>query len=186
MVNLGLQQNEAIVIQNTSVRIDDKGSSRSGELYLTNLNIYYVAKGMFGNIKGIQKYPLNQLKIVDGKAAAICGKSSADGDSRLQLFFVGGQQSFEFTNDGKKEIYRWIDQICQILKCSPQAAEASPPEGFSGKVKSAFGSLKGALGIGGHKKAEKVTVKCVGCMAPLSGDKGQIVRCRYCDTDNTL
>ena len=36
------------------------------------------------------------------------------------------------------------------------------------------------------KEPAKVTTKCIGCMAPLSGYQGQFVCCKYCDTEQTL
>lgn len=36
------------------------------------------------------------------------------------------------------------------------------------------------------KEPKKVTVKCINCMAPLSGYQGQIVCCKYCDTEQAL
>ncbi|MCC8140802.1 MAG: hypothetical protein LIO67_10995 [Lachnospiraceae bacterium] len=35
-------------------------------------------------------------------------------------------------------------------------------------------------------ESENVTKKCIGCMAPLSGKKGDYIICKYCDTEQTL
>jgi hypothetical protein len=35
-------------------------------------------------------------------------------------------------------------------------------------------------------QAEKAVAKCIGCNAPLSGFKGQIVKCEYCDSEQKL
>ena len=33
---------------------------------------------------------------------------------------------------------------------------------------------------------EQVTVKCIGCRAPISGRSGMTILCRYCDSTQTL
>ena len=80
MVNYHLEPSEAILIQSTGVVCEGGGlmNAYTDELILTNMNIIHVRKGMFGNTKGVQKYPLNQVKVINGEAQAIMGKSSND------------------------------------------------------------------------------------------------------------
>ena len=40
--------------------------------------------------------------------------------------------------------------------------------------------------IKGDKPTENVVKKCTACGAPISGYKGQIVSCQYCDTNQNL
>lgn len=59
-------------------------------------------------------------------------------------------------------------------------------------LKDTIDVFKGTLGIKSKSKATnepvRVTKKCIGCMSPtpLTGTKGQSIRCRYCDTDQIL
>lgn len=73
----------------------------SDELLLTNLNIILISKSMFGKTKSIQKYSLSHLKIINGEVQARLGKNSG-GYSELQLYFIGGQEYFQFGSTGKK------------------------------------------------------------------------------------
>lgn len=195
MRNLSLQQNESIILQNDSVLHGGGMASYTDELYLTNLNIIYVSKGIFGKVKGIQKFPLNQVKVVNGQAQAILGKSSDNGSPELQIYFSNGQEAFQFQSGGKKEILKWVNNISQILTGTASQAEnaknimAIPgSEKIFGTVKDTIGAFKDTFGIKGkeNQPPENVTSKCIGCRAPLSGVKGTTVRCKYCDTDNTL
>ena len=97
--------------------------------------------------------------------------------------------------DQWKDILKWINNISQILTgTTPQAENtknimAIPGTAqIAGTVKDTIGAFKDAFGIKGkgNQTPENVTTKCIGCRAPLSGAKGQTVRCKYCDTDNTL
>ena len=76
MVNYHLEPSEAILIQSTGVVCEGGGlmNAYTDELILTNMNIIHVRKGMFGNTKGVQKYPLNQVKVINGEAQAIMVK----------------------------------------------------------------------------------------------------------------
>lgn len=198
MVNYNLEPNEAILIQSTSVLCEGGGlmTAYTDELILTNINIIHISKGMFGNTKGVKKYPLSQVKIVNGQAQAILGKSS-NGMPDLQIYFVNGQLAFQFQSSGKKEIIDFANGISKVLtgNKSEQSSVANPfaipgAEMVAETFKDTINVLKGSLGIKPKDKAAdksvKVTKKCIGCMAPLTGTKGQSIRCQYCDTDQIL
>ena len=198
MVNYNLAPNETILIQSTAVLCESGGfmAAYTDELILTNINIIHVSKGMFGNTKGVKKYPLNQVKIVNGEAQAIMGKSS-NGMPDLQIYFINGQLAFKFQSSDKKEIAKYVNGISKVLtgNISSQSSVANPfaipgVENIAETLKDTFNVFKESFGIKPEDKAAnqsvKVTKKCIGCMSPLTGTKGQSVRCRYCDTDQIL
>lgn len=105
MVNYNLEPSEAIIIQSTSGLSDGSRlmTTYTDELILTNKNIIHVSKGMFGNTKGVRKYPLNQVKIINGEAQAIMRKNSS-GVYELQIYFRNGQVTFKFTSGKKRKL----------------------------------------------------------------------------------
>jgi len=198
MVNYNLEPNESIVIQSTGVRCEGGGLMTwyTDELILTNMNIIHVSKGMFGNTKRVQKYPLNQVKIINGETQAIMGKSS-NGMSDLQIYFVNGQLAFRFQSSDNKEIVKYVNEISKVLigkeslRSSVVNQFAIPGAGIVAEtLKDTINVFKGTFGIKSKSKAAdepvKVTKKCIGCMTPLTGTKDQSIRCRYCDTDQIL
>ncbi|WP_458413057.1 PH domain-containing protein [Schinkia sp. CFF1] len=198
MVNYNLEPSESILIQSTGVLCEGGGlmTAYTDELILTNMNIIHVSKGMFGNTKRVQKYPLNQVKIINGEAQAIMGKST-NGIPNLQIYFKNGQVSFKFQNSGKKEIVKYINEISKVLigKESSRNSVANQfaipgAEIVTETLKDTIDVFKGTFGIKSKIKAAdepvKATKKCIGCMSPLSGTKGQSIRCRYCYTDQIL
>ena len=81
----------------------------------------------------------------------------------------------------KQEAERWVEQISLLL--TGVHAQKSADTTLVGGIKNVLGSI----GINVKEKTpEYVTTKCIGCMAPITGQKGQTVRCKYCDTEQTL
>lgn len=188
MNELGLQSNEGILLQESGVRMGGT-SSYNGELYLTNLNIIYIVKGMFGKVKDLQKFPLQQIKKINGQLQALSAKSANSSEICLQLFFVNRTVIFEFQNNGRKASNNFVDEINNAVNGTPatsaKASFAIPgTEELAGTIKDTFGIFKNALGI--KEKTENITVRCLGCHAPLAGIKGEKIQCSYCDTEQTL
>ena len=190
-MDYNLLPNEAIVLKNESVYhpVENK-IGELGELVLTNLNAIYIRKGFFGGTKEILKYPLNQIKILDGKPQVIIGKSS-NGFYQIELYLKNGQEFFAFNTLGKKEALKWLDKISEILTGHIADIDSSERSYIPGidvvadTLKNTIGTFKGAFGAK-DKEKENVTSRCISCRAPLSGVKGQIIKCKYCDTEQSL
>ena len=108
---------------------------------------------MFGNTKGVKKYPLNQVKIVNGEAQAIMGKSS-NGMPDLQIYFINGQLAFKFQSSDKKEIAKYVNGISKVLtgNISSQSSVANPfaipgVETIAETLKDTFNVFKESFGI---------------------------------------
>jgi hypothetical protein len=198
MGKYNLEPSESVLIQSIGVLCEGSGlmTGYTDELILTNMNIIHVSKGMFGNIKRVQKYPLNQVKIINGEAQAIMGKSS-NGMPDLQIYFVNGQVAFKFQSSGKKEIVKYVNEISKVLTGNESSRNSAAnqfaipgAEIVAETLKDTVNVFKGTFGIKSKIKAAdepvKATKKCMGCMSPLTGTKGQSIRCRYCDTDQIL
>jgi hypothetical protein len=194
MAHYNLQPNESFVLGSEHVH---RGNS-SGELVLTNLNLVFItSKGVFKTTYIPQLYPLNQIKIFNGKANVVAGKAG-----NIEIFFVNGNESFRFWNTdtlfsdkkAEKEAAKWVDAINQVL--TGQASDISSSgnsaltgtEFIAGSLKDTFDTVKGAFGIKGKndKPPEKLAKKCNSCGAPISGVKGQVTRCQYCNADQQL
>jgi hypothetical protein len=162
------------------------------ELILTNLNIVLVRKGIFGNAKGIQIFPLNQVKVFNGQAQVLLGKTRG-GSPQIDVYLLNGQESFGFNN--KKEAVKWITNINKLITGNGAEVDTLPSMAIPGAeyiaetLKGTMDTFKGALGIKSKNNNEmptKVAKKCSSCGAPISGTKGQIIRCQYCDADHHL
>lgn len=194
--NLKLQPNEAVIYQSVGVTQEGVRSGYTGELILTNYNIIYIgSKGLFGNSKEVQKYPLKLLKMYNNHPQAIVGMMPYDHNHpQLELYFTNGAQiNFAFQSKGKKEILKWIDEICIVLTGHPSSVVAAEKMSVPGmnvvadKLKGTINAFKNSFGTDPKEFVpQTVTVKCAFCRAPLSGNKGEVVICRYCDSEQTL
>ena len=200
-----LLPNEYVILTETSVAHGATPSNYSSELMLTNLNIVCTDKGMFGNIKNIFQYPVAQIRRYNGKPQTIMGKHT-NGTSCMEVFFVNGRsESFSFYSSNKSTINKWIKEIDRLVNGGSQDEEEIEedvdPDSFAGAVKEIGSHFKeagqeflGSLGFKTGRKKEpqtehgpvKVSKKCISCSAPLVGYKDRVVKCKYCDTEQTL
>ncbi|SEF91253.1 hypothetical protein SAMN04487934_1056 [Eubacterium ruminantium] len=180
---LNLMANESIVLKDVGVA--HEGSIYTNELILTNLNIILINKGMLGKTKSVDRFPLNQIKILDGKPQVLQGKKS-NGSATLDIVFVRGVESFSFQS--QSNISKWIKAITNTLGYEVDESRVNDDSGtLIGAFKSIKSGVMDAIGIKQKEKIEeKITKKCISCSAPLVGVAGQVVKCKYCDTSQTL
>jgi len=200
MADLNLQPNESVVMKSDHVRyITSSGfmspyvDKYTNELILTNLNIILVNKSQFGKTKGVQYYPLNQIKVFDGKASALLSKQRS-GLPQLEIYFMQGQEAFGF--ESKQEVLKWVSNINQLLVGKVVGIDDSDDMTLPGTaqivepLKATIDAFKGAFSLKSETKQEVsqevVTGKCTACSAPISGVKGQAVKCQYCGSDQQL
>ncbi len=202
-----LMPNESVLLQETGVAHGGLiAAAFTDELLLTNLNIVCINKGMFGNTKNVFQYPLNQITIYNDKPQVKMGKLS-NGTPTLDVYFKnGGCEKFSFSLNGRRIINNWINEIYKLFGVEESENDFNKgydPNSFVGaimgvgdQVKDVGSEVLGALGFNPAKKKtqanigtngpEKISKKCVSCSAPLVGYKGKIVKCKYCDTEQTL
>lgn len=197
-----LRSDETKILTCTQARrCGDDREQACVELTLTNRNLIYVwqIRKMFG--KGTEHedvYPLSRLKVLDGVVQA---KYAEKNDlAVLDLFFATDEVSFVFETGDKyssrKLVAQWLDAISQVTTGLPssQAAELRKTipsvEMLAGAIKGTFDvfakTFTGKTMDSQENTEEQVTVKCIGCRAPISGRSGMTIQCRYCDTTQTL
>ncbi|NLA95989.1 MAG: hypothetical protein GX838_04000 [Clostridiaceae bacterium] len=194
MADLGLQPYESIMVQ---IKGASSSSSQSYkvELILTNLHLFHISKGFFGKVKGINKYLVDGIKVVDDRAQVFLANPADDGSLQLQIFFDYGLVSFRLQSDTRHRVWQFINSINQLLTGKPLHADiAGYPMALQGAgylaevVKDTIGFFRQSLGMDAKKEPEResAVASCRNCPAPLSGYKGQLVRCRYCNSEQLL
>jgi len=191
MANLNLQANEAVVLKADSVmHCGGHFSSYGDELILTNIHVIWLNKGTLGNVKRTEYFPLDQIKIFNGRAQALLTKGST-GSPQLEIFLKGSQEAFRFSSSGKKEIVKWVEAINQLVTGtggeSPSSTNMSLPGTavIAGTLRDTFGQFKNAFGGGKDSSPQvvRVTCKCLSCGAQVSGISGTSAKCEYCDSE---
>jgi hypothetical protein len=171
MSRYNLQPNEYVILKQ-----DDY------EYMLTNLNIL-LDKGIFK--KGTRVIPIDQIKVYDGRAQVL---QSNEG-YQLDIYFINGEEHLVF--DSKKVANQWMSNINSLVMDSAQYIGA--PENGTVATKSDSKELveqyEFTKAFGFNRKPlqpsapEFASGKCKYCGTPISGGKGQIIRCSYCGGD---
>lgn len=170
-----LDIDEAVILQASRVSV---GTFGIVDLILTNKNLIQVNKGIFGGEKDCAKYPLSNLKVLDGKPNIIIGKSR-NGSRQLELYFTDCDKYFCFNSPFAEK--KWVGAITKAYKnrmveLKKTTAEKEPLiESFRDVISGARDAVL----------AKKIPVqkscKCLKCGAELTGYKGEMVKCPYCD-----
>jgi hypothetical protein len=201
-----LQPDEGIILKSTRVRSMSRGfwDDFGDEIMLTNLNFVWTSVVFFGFRKEIHKYPLDQIKVFNGRTQVFLGEHSGNKSPILEVYFTSGQvESFGFQvseKEAKKEIWKWIKAINVAVTGNEldDEEEVKPDDSLLGRFREIgtelkeafFGPSKGERStkpdIAKSVTPEKVDIKCNICGAPISGLKGKIVQCPYCDADHQL
>ena len=167
-----LDFDEAVILQDTNVTMNGK----SVTLILTNRNIIQVNKGFFGGDKDANKYPLLELKELNGKPNVRVGKSKG-GEVQLELYFQGYDKAYSIK--GILSERKWATAIEKAYKAA--VAEAKKANKSPIGIGSIFNPLKGTIENAKKSMIKTKTIKCPNCGNILSGEKGKEVKCDYCD-----
>lgn len=172
-----LDIDEAVILQASRV---STGTFGTADLILTNKNLIQVNKGILGGDKDCIKYPLANLKVLNGKANIIIGKSR-NGSKQLELYFTDCEKYFSFNSPFAES--KWAGAITKAHKEYMAELKKSTADKES-LVESFKGALSGAKdAIFAKKIPVRKTCKCLKCGAELTGNKGEMVKCPYCDND---
>ena len=111
MTDYNLDIDEAVILQNNNVACTTNSLPVfKDELVLTNKNIIYVCIGVFGRVKEIKKYPLEQIKMYNNKPQVLILKAK-DGNKEMQIFTVNQQMSFRFRDSEKKQMLYGLTRL---------------------------------------------------------------------------
>ena len=197
--------NETVVLKAQDVEIDGAKTMMGSraELMLTNLNIVYPQKNMFGKIKGYHVWPLSEIRIVDGVPQ--CRLDSSEFmTQKLEVYLNHENLSFVFNGlENKKEIRAWVEAINQLLtghSAPEENLKTSKFESFmeSDKFINTVGSVFETINdtydhvVGDQRRryTEKLnhvtTVHCPSCNASLEGEGGTTMKCPFCGTKVTI
>ncbi len=200
MNDYNLEANELVIMQEDSVcLVERSGEIELEEIVLTNLNLILVrsvSQGLFKRSSFLKKLPLEHILNDEGVPQVIV--SNIRDKFLLQLPFKDEAIALRFSDETKLTASHWADAIrkAAVGSLSDIKTSSSVPPELAGLVDGARGVID--MFRGGPKPKEAVqqtsapskpshaSGKCVGCHAPLTGKRGTVVTCKYCDTSQTL
>ena len=115
MSDLKLESREGLLLQSDGVKQVGRKGSIAGQLFLTNLHVIYVSKSFFGKTKGVDKYPIRDIKVVNDQPQVFLTKSPSAGTLRLAIHFRDREEAFEFESFAKRQIEKWISRLRLVI-----------------------------------------------------------------------
>lgn len=180
-----LQAGEAVILKDARVKYGGLWDSHTDDLMLTSFNLVLTERGIFGNIKGVLVFPLNQIKIHDGRAQALHGVEF-NGSSVLDIYFASSQERFGFRSGGSATVKMWAAKINEVVTGTPTVPEQDTPVNSSTQLladvlHNSVSMFKAKLNLPEtNSSGPQASGKCRGCGAPLVGIQGQMIKCDYC------
>ncbi|MBO7674706.1 MAG: hypothetical protein J6S63_06815 [Atopobiaceae bacterium] len=198
MAGYAFAPDEKVILRAQEVSAGKAGPMSSmtrSELTLTNHNIVYKRKGMFGKVKGYDVYPLSSIRIVDGQPQ--CRLDTSEFMTyKLELSLTDELVTFTFESlEAKKEVRAWVNQITQLLvghEAEEDNLRATGVEAFAestavaesfGKI---FGAFDNAFTRAKSKTAPVIACRCPSCNASVKGKVGTTITCPYCESNVTI
>ncbi len=172
-----LDLDEAVILQDSHV--SNNGSKVT--LILTSKNLIQVNKGFFGGDKDSQKYPLSDLKELNGKPNVRIGKTR-NGGPQVEFYFQGYERFYSFQDLFAER--KWVNAVEKayksfVLNMDPDNKQVSGMGKLLSPLKDTIENAKRSV-LPGYR--EPRMAKCPKCGAELVGRKGEAIRCDYCDT----
>ena len=199
MVGYEFGQDETVVLRTREVRVEGDAPrfrpTATGELMLTNKNIVFPRKSMFGKVKSYRVWPLSGIRVVDGVPQ--CRLDSSEFMAhKLEISFQDELVSFAFESlEAKREVRSWVNQISVLLvgrEASEENLRATGVGAFTDvdSVAETFGTVLGSFGNAfarrRAKEAPVVSARCPSCNASVKGRRGSTVTCPYCESHITI
>lgn len=174
-----LDPDEAVIMQATDIRT----SGGNADLVLTSKNLIQVNKNFFGKARDAIKYPLSDLKTLNGKANVLIEKER-NGSKQLKLYFISTELQFNVQSASK-----WANAIVKAHKermndISKSCKAAKAKGTLLGTIKGTVESAKNM--VIGPKVPVRKSCKCSKCGAELTGNRGEEVTCPYCDSSEII
>lgn len=140
MTKINLLPNEAIILRDSEMKHDRGGmfDSELDELVLTNQALIVVHKNIFGKVKDIQRYALDQVTIANDSPQVVIGMSQ-NNERQLHVYFRHGIEAFtlgdadedseagilEFlltpmADKENRNLHNWRSAISQAVLALPQ------------------------------------------------------------------
>ena len=197
MAELNLEPGEYAITTIADVAVN-RGPSTS-DLVLTNRHLLVVSKTVFGRVKSVKSYQVDQIPVANGQAQIKIDKNAGYKEFFIQLkngdqLRVVSAQNEDFTSFGSQ-----INLLLTGAATAPSVTNSSPIGVITDSLQSAFAAFGSIANVSDkaniettrqHKRTnqapQSVSRQCVGCHAPITGYSGQAVTCKYCDTEQSL
>ncbi len=185
MADLNLRSDEKIILEDGDVSESGLSGSLlfSDDLYLTNYNLIYVYVGLFGKVKNIKKYSLEDIKIDENEEPMAYRDWNEDADSvELRVELRSKTLEVLFSEDTEENVEMWVDAIKTAVEDLPGKERKKEAKKDTEETK----EIKEEAAPKPEENVKFVSKDCLGCGMLITGGEGKLVVCEYCDTKQAL
>ena len=155
---------------------------KNGELILTNKNLIFLRKNIFGKTKRILTFPLSEIRVANGQVQAKVGKTDFMSCS-LDVYFQSGLERFPIA--WESDAQDWADSITETITGVPvkkrEDAWLEETLALADYAAGVINHFRRALGA-----KDRLSAPCPGCGASLKGISGETTKCPYCGSYYTF
>ena len=184
-LNLGADEAVVLRIENVGYGSTFPIPVNNSTLILTNKNLILLKKNLFGQISDTIRFPLSDIKVVNGQPQVRKGQLDIVTHT-LEVYFNTGMESFRF--EWESDIDKWVAHIVSQITGVP--VKEKTEEDMIAEALQMAESLEAPIekmrDIFGIKSTKIVSCKCPSCGAALTGLKGETAQCPYCGTYHTF
>jgi ribosomal protein L40E len=205
MNKLELAENENILKKYDYVWWYGDGLGKGGELYITNKNLIFMyKKGIFNVSYHLVKTPLNKVKNNNGQFSINYNNE----EESVELLYPGGHDEYCF--DDEETSKKFIREFEEILggyhneesyenlqaelhkneqKICTECGRGNTMNALfcnNCGAKLSFEKSKRENSNSNNKVSSDNKYKCKSCGALLKGNRGQMVKCEYCDYEQII
>lgn len=186
MSRYNLQSDEVMILKQDRITRGGNMAYPNNELILTNLYLVLISKTIFGRVKNTTRFSVEEIKEFNGQAQVFLGKRS-NGSPQLEIYLTNGHEYFGF--ERKIVVRNWVRAINQLVLGHDTAQIKSDSlaipgtEFIASSIKDTLNTIRDVFGA---KESVQVSTKCDSCGASMVGIEGQVVRCRYCSSNQRL
>lgn len=187
MNELGIDANEIVMATVSNAFTNSKKLSRCGDLILTDKNLIWVTRSLFGKVKYTKKIPLTMVKVFNDQAMLQLEEKMID-PSILTIQLK--DETFTVTSTEKKAMRDIVRKATEIITGGSAdgliKSVIPSTEQIADTAKVAANALRSAFNNKFNKQPKRVSIECKGCGYKLSGFSGKTIRCPYCDSQYTV
>lgn len=213
MANFQLLPGERILLQVEQVERRTQTYRRTlVDLSLTNTHLVLVSKGALGRVKDVTRIPLADISRVGNRAQVhLVGARNETAKLDIQLREV--KETFSEFPERHAQVVTWVNTINRLVTGVDEDVEVytSAVESAIESVRALFGGGRtsaapasrpaprpaapvpapvpvraAAPAVAPSPPRERAAGTCNSCCAPISGPRGSVVQCGFCDQEMML
>lgn len=180
-----LDFDEVVIAEINNIKWEEGPSfKKKGNLVLTNKNIIWCHKGFFGGLKEPVKTEVEKVKLYENRVQAKVDKIENSGAFQLKIYYTDCDVTYRI--NGKKRAKEFVRELNKLITGEDPTMQDIFTSQILPNAEVVAESLKETLNVFVNAFGTQVSGTCSSCGASITGVKGQMVSCPYCNGSTKL